>query len=213
LQLVDLQWVALAGWREQVKLVFDRVDVLRFLPSLCRVTVHASIAGNSTWCAAANLFVGWLAARLGLQLHSPSGDLVLGEPAYGRVSANCVLPQRSVDFEFELESLPSSKESAISRVEFGFHPEVGATDGAEHRVGSIVLEAKEALDTHVELPGLSLHFTRPFDEASTNARLLRLFLVGESMMQYHVALQGALTILGLGINPDAARPLVGARSL
>jgi glucose-6-phosphate dehydrogenase assembly protein OpcA len=175
--IVDLQWIGLAPWRDEIKNIFARQALSENLGGIARVEIAAELAPRSERPLCALLMGAWLMERLGLTARRRSGKGVMCTAADGR----------------EVEVAILSKAAGASRlaaVDFGF---AGAGQGQRVRLD----RTEKGLDIAIHC-GERLHLWRPIDDESGTARLERYFLIGESFANYRAEFRGALALDGLG---------------
>lgn len=183
--LVDIEWIGLASWRDQIKLIFDRPTLAEELRALERVTIRASTPHRDVVPASAALLSGWIVDRLGVVArgYGRNGfECVTKRPAHGEPDALLL----------SLEVSQGSEESRVDEVEFRF--------GAEKR---IVVRRGASLETIVEI-GQGFKMSRPLDPDPIEARLERFFVIGESTINFKAALRAAIQL------EDLRRAFVGA---
>jgi glucose-6-phosphate dehydrogenase assembly protein OpcA len=169
--LVDLRWIALAPWREQVRAVFDKPPLLDRLDALEEIEIVAT-APQDEWPPSLFLLAGWILDRLQLDpVACTAGSIECRRPRGGDVRV-------------------------VLRVEAGQVARVTSIvmTGREGVVVRIL--RKEALETIVEGP-YSYRWSQLLDEDSSHALLERYFLVGESTANYRGALQVAQQLVQL----------------
>ncbi|MBN8551108.1 MAG: glucose-6-phosphate dehydrogenase assembly protein OpcA [Deltaproteobacteria bacterium] len=184
--VLDLQWVGLGLWRDEIKDLFGRPLVREYTRAVRSVEISSSSASGSDGPAAL-LLAGWIAGRLGLsRTLTRVEDGVLCSDGGGR--------ELKVKFNITRASGPSK----LSEVLFTFDPlRVGSSPQSQY----IRLRRNgEALETMVDL-NVSYRTTRPFDDESAAGRIRRYFLIGESMTNYTAASRVALEVARLRATP------------
>ncbi len=179
--LVDLQWVGMSPWRDQMKNLFDQPALRELLPTLRKIDIVSSSRSPETGLFCSALFSGWLLDRLGLRV---------GVVPKGRILE--VSNDRGMRFSLAQEVL--SDESVLGQlreVVLLFAPQKGLSPSVK-----LLRDQNSAtLETLVDV-GQVYRRSRPLDADTTGSRLRRHFLVGESFANYSAALQNALRICG-----------------
>lgn len=175
--VLDLQWVGLGLWRDEIKDLFSRPLVREYVRSIRSVEV-ASTAPEGRDSAAALLVGAWIADRLGL-----ARGLVYGHDGFECSDGS----GRTIRLAFKKSAAAGA--SKLTEVLFRFDPlQVGSASQDQY----IRLRRNgEALETMVDL-NVSYRATRPFDDESRQSRVRRYFLIGESMTNYTAAARLAL---------------------
>lgn len=162
-KLVDLQWISLAGWRSQVKAVFDRGHLVERIGTIGRIELVGSEKEGRDLPAPLYLMAGWVLDRLGLDPIS-----------YGASGYECrSRAGRSV--ELSVETVPGGETRLDRLTLFG-----------EDALSVMITRAGGALETSVEGP-CSYRWSQLLDDESSHALLERFFLVGESTTNYPAA--------------------------
>jgi len=171
--LLDLDWIELGPWREEIKAAFAKSAVNEHLAELREVVVTSGGTGRGKVPFSAFLLGGWIVHRLGLtHVMGRHGDVRAVYPAGGG---------RTVSLRFERAS---SGEEGIDTVIFRF----GLPGGRE---GVVRLSRGKGLDTIVEC-GRSMRWSRPLERETREGLIRRYFLIGESTANYSASLRGAL---------------------
>ena len=162
--LVDLNWIALGAWREQIRLCFERVMLRNANLRLAEIRLECPALSRS---AAGALLAGWIVDRLGLRVSKGSGSGVrLEDRHHHAMELNFKLSpgdqMRMVEFVFE-----SGLSLKLASVPGGIESHFG---GGEYR-----LFAPVESEPRIEL-------------------LRRYFLIGESVSNYKHSLEAALKI-------------------
>lgn len=171
--IVDVQWIALAPWRDEIKSAFSKPAVRELAPCITAVAIKAIGGTRETPPFGALLLGGWIVQRLGLtQVMGPHGGLRARYPAGGN---------REIGIQFE--SAPGAT-AAVAEVAF-------AVRTPEGRVGSVRFAARNGIETIVDV-GRPFRSSRPVEEEDRAALLRRYFLIGESTTNYNASLREAL---------------------
>ena len=168
---VDLQWLRLAPWRDEVRRVFDRRSSAAVLSSLSEIVVESE-SPNPNWVPnCALMLAGWIGSRLGLALSGAKGaDRILIGPA-----------GRNVVVKFSSSGV--SVEGRVTRVILNFKDS-----------GDVILARDRDL-VRIEVSISPAYRTkRPIDDESRDAVLRRYFLIGESTKNYPEAVRFGLTL-------------------
>lgn len=171
--LLDLDWIELGPWREEIKTAFSKPMVCDHLAQLTEVVVTAGADSRGALPFGAFLLGGWIVQRLGL-MH------VIGRR--GEVRAH--LPgNRDREVTVRLQTVLGDA-AEIESVVFRFAMNEG-------RSGEVRLRRGRELETTVEC-GRSMHWSRPLERESREGLIRRYFLIGESTANYNASLRGAL---------------------
>jgi len=175
--VLDLQWVGLSVWREQVKSIFERPLLVECLQGITKIRISGRKASASlSYPAAVLILAGWFMSRMKLEVES------FGESGYECVSSF------GQTVRLVLESNTEVSESSLMEVELVF--------AAQDTGLRVFLERKKVLDTTIEFGGIH-KLSRPLDEETLTARIRRYFLIGESITNYQEALVNALELENL----------------
>jgi glucose-6-phosphate dehydrogenase assembly protein OpcA len=182
-QLLDLQWVGLGIWRDQIKGIFDRPAVKLALGGLASITIQGGTAGQRSPLSL--LIAGWILTRLSLHsIAAPSNE-----------GFECHRPGN--DKAVKLAFAPSrggNPSGVIEEIRFDFIP---VSNGGDPKIERVRLVRNDrVLETLVE-PGPSFKITRPFDDERPAARIQRYYLIGESTANYGQSLRMALALAGM----------------
>ncbi len=217
LHTVDLQWIALGVWRDQIKAAFDGRATLGLARGLERIEITsqaaASDGGPGEIPLASLLLAGWFASRLGLEVSS-AARTPAASPESAPVSQyvfNCSSPAGStvrVVLTMSAEAKTASSGAAVSSpLCFGAPRWFGAEDSPEPKLQSVSLQGivrggkpasvrlecrERSLEATVKAGEGTLVLSRPLEEQGALARLKRYFLIGESTINYASALTQAL---------------------
>ena len=184
--IVDLEWIAGAPWRDQLRNIFERPLVAARLPALESVAVTCASGRGEQAPAVGLLFCGWLLSRLHLD------PVAIGSSGYECRGSGMVK-----HINFDLRIVPGAgPRSAIQEVLFTF---------SEPQGGTIKLSRAELLETVVNL-GQHYRLTRPLEEESAISRVQRYFLIGESFKNYTESLRSGLLLESLRHGFIGARP-------
>jgi len=175
--VLDLQWIGLSAWREQIKSIFERPFLEGCLSGISRIAAAGNSSLNPGYPAAVLLMAGWLIGSLRLEVES------YGESGYECVSTTGNIVQLRLDSQIKKGSL-----SSLLALEMFFSGKVSGRHDLK-----ILLERKEVLDTTIEFQDVH-KLSRPLDEESLTARIKKYFLIGESTTNYQSALQNALEL-------------------
>lgn len=168
---VDLQWLRLSPWRDEIRRVFDRRSSAAVLSSLSEIVIETQDNSDGRVPNCALMLAGWIGSRLGLTLAGTKGvDRVLSDSA-----------GRSVVVKFR--SSGSSKESRLTRVSMSFREN-----------GEVILNRDgDLVRIEVTIPP-AYRTKRPIDDEDRDAVLRRYFLIGESTKNYPEAVRLGLTL-------------------
>jgi len=171
--LVDLQWVALSAWRDQLRGIFSKSRMSKLLNSTSRINLTFNQNSESTGTAAW-LMLGWITTRLGLKLLSKKKlEFEFAAPSGENVRANLV---------FEKSSGASSGLGEVS-FEFG--------TGVIERLS--VVQRAGRLETLVDI-GTGYRSSTPLEFEDEFELLKRYFLIGVSTANYRSALYASLEL-------------------
>ncbi len=182
---VDLQWLAGACWRDQIREIFSRNLVQSRLADLSAISVGCRGTGAKGLPSVGLLAAGWILDCLGLEA---VGMGSAGFECRGRsLPASCSL---------KLSVTGSAERSQIDFIRFDF---AGACPGR------IVLTRDEVLETIIELgggdavssEGRKMRSVRAFEDESSLALIQRYYSIGELLSEYRPALTQALELEAL----------------
>lgn len=169
--LVDLQWVKLSPWREQIRLSFERADAKELVGQLRSITIISS--GDAAGAAPTRLLAGWLLSKLGLEVRVDKRGLLGFKREGGEVALS-------------FENIKSDGPSELREVHLDFNP--GKTGRRSMR-----FVRGETLDSLIEVDRPVRH-TAVVEADDKLSRLRRFFTIGESMINYPAALKRSLVI-------------------
>jgi hypothetical protein len=170
--VLDLQWVGLGLWRDEIKDLFGRPMLTDYLGLLKSIEITTQTPEPGGRVAAGALLGAWIINRLGL-----TENLKLGAECFECSNER----ERTVQLLFR--SVSGAGQPCLKEVLFKFEPlQIGTT--SQDRF--IRLRRGEALETIVDLH-VSFRSARPFDDESHQGRIRRYFLIGESMANYTAA--------------------------
>ncbi|MFM1848365.1 MAG: hypothetical protein RL417_1839 [Pseudomonadota bacterium] len=170
--LLDLEWVELGPWRDEIKGAFARGLIRDLLPDLTAIVVRASGGVGNLPSFGALLLGGWMVDRLGLShLLGRHGDIHAQLPG-GR--------HKQVSLRFE--GCPGEGRQ-IEEVTFLFESAEGKS--------ALRLVRDESIEVSVE-GARKMHWSRPVEDESRDELIRRYFLIGESTANYNAALRVAL---------------------
>jgi glucose-6-phosphate dehydrogenase assembly protein OpcA len=174
--LVDVQWIGLGPWREEIKTAFASPVVRELLSGLSEISIRAAGGTREPPPFVALLLAGWIVERLGL-------THVIGR--HGTLRGHLPLAgNREVRIVFD--SRPAG-EARLEEVRF----QATLANGS---AGSVrLVHGAGGLETIVEA-SRSFRSLRPLEDESRDALLRRFFLIGESTTNYNAALRAALHI-------------------
>jgi glucose-6-phosphate dehydrogenase assembly protein OpcA len=162
--LIDLEWVKLGVWRDQIKDAFQQTLAREKLSELNNV----EIVFNEEKCPGL-LLAGWIAARLSLRLKGKSG------------SRFTLISKDSKEVSLDLKAASGGQNRGINQVNFIF----------ENNSEYIRVIRKDQLDTEINFKE-QLRTTRPIENLNFTDLLKRYFFVGESTINYRDSLSLAL---------------------
>ena len=175
--IIDLQWIGLGPWRDQIRSVFDRSADPALLATLRSIEIEVS--GSDGVSLAGLLLAGWLSERLGLASIRGAGGAwegTLSMPPH---------PPRPVGITVSARRGAEGAEPRIEAVCLRFQ-------GAEEP--RVVLSRRGSeLECTVHL-GSTVRMSRPLEGDEAAVRLRRYFLIGESTTNYPAALRAALAL-------------------
>jgi glucose-6-phosphate dehydrogenase assembly protein OpcA len=172
--LLDLEWIKLGPWRDEIKAAFSRAIVRDHLPMLTEVSIDASGGRGDIPPLHALLLAGWILDRLELvRILGHHGDLRASFPRGGG---------RQVRLRF------GGGRGVVAQIE-----EVAFRFGDGAGGGAVSFVRGQGLETHVELER-RMRWSRPLEEEDREGLIRRYFLIGESTANYNAALRGALSL-------------------
>jgi len=184
LPIVDVQWLFLSAWRDQVKSVFSHDLLIQQLDALEEISIAAPSDGAGVLPAGALLLAGWISSRLHLtpMSYGSSGFVCqspVGEPVHIRVRSDASAPR-----------------GQVQKLLLKFRRQGSSEAHIELRHG-------ERLETFVEA-GQRYHVSRVLDDETVTGALRRYFVIGESTTNYRSALRFAVELDNL---PQASNML------
>jgi len=181
--LVDLTWLELEPWRQELKEAFDRPLLRGFLPALSLIKLEAQVprigppGGHLPWRLA--LMAGWLISCLKLEVVGYRAGVFEAVTAAGR----------RVYIQTGLQT--DSERCGLSALEFMF-----LEPGKKEVRLSVKNQKNEVLETTVQ-PFEDFKSVRPLRRESRFAYVRRYFQIGEAGFSYRDALRNALDVLSL----------------
>jgi len=174
--LVDVQWIGLGPWRDEIKTAFTSPIVRDLLPGLNEIAIRVAGVTREPPPFVAILLAGWIVERLGLtHMVGRHGTLKGHLPLAGNREVRLVFDSRPAG------------EARLEEVRFQAALPGGGT-------GSVrLVHGAGGLETIVEA-ARSFRSIRPVEDESREALLRRFFLIGESTTNYNAALRAALHI-------------------
>lgn len=169
--LVDLQWVKLSPWREQIRIAFERADAKELVGSLKNITIISS--GESGAAAPTRLIAGWLLSKLGLEVRAAHTGLIGFKRDGGEVRLG-------------FENIKSDAPSELQEVQLEFTPGKGGNRSMRFLKG-------HTLDSFIEIDRPIRH-AAVLEADDKLSRMKRFFTIGESMINYPAALKRSLVI-------------------
>jgi glucose-6-phosphate dehydrogenase assembly protein OpcA len=181
-RIVDLSWVALSIWREQIKTAFDNETARSYLSGLRSIKIESIVPEHLNRDGhvpmAALLMAGWLVSRLGLEPHG---------------YADCVFQniyKGSQVVALELQSSSGSPVPSLTGVTM-------VLDGpAGKETCQIELKRGQQLETSVKMQH-NLRVSRPFEDETQLGILRRYFQIGDFSANYGETLLAASKLLAL----------------
>jgi len=191
-KIVDLEWIGMAAWRDQLKYIFERFGGENLPDRLESIALTAITNNDKVIPANALLFAGWLVNRLGL-------DVV----AFGNGGYECRFPigmkKQSIRLDLKVEKGP--EHGTLVELSCEFTPRGGLRT---HTVLRMNRSNSETLETLVDLgPGGASQFlrlSRPLDSGDTLEYLTRYYVIGESVTNYRAALKSGIELQNLRSN-------------
>lgn len=177
--VLDLQWVGLGLWRDEVKDLFSRPVIRDYLEKIQSVEITASCDQAHASGASSFLFAAWVIERLGF-----TSDLSYGRGGFECTNGNGKRLRVAINGE------GASATPQLQSVRFRFDPlEFEGTQQEQF----VQLTRGDGLETMVDLT-LSYRSRRPFDDETREGRIKRYFLIGESVTNYTAAARLALEL-------------------
>ena len=174
LPIVDVQWLFLSAWRDQVKSVFSHDLLIEQLARLEEIQIGVPERKAGSLPAGALLLAGWIGSRLHLTPMSfGSAGFVCQSPCGEQVRIVVRPGGRMVDGQ-------------LLSLHLGFTRSAGAEPSVELRH-----EAK--LETYVHA-GQNYHVSRRLDDETVTGALKRYFVIGDSTTNYRAALRFAVEL-------------------
>ncbi len=170
-QLVDLRWIALASWRDQIKGVFANPEMTNLLDNNTEISIEA--LSSSSLSMEALLLAGWFKDRLKLQV------VKAFEGGFECRSAS--------GHEYRLCLKTSLGKPGISGITFAFSGESAKSSPY------VILKRGALLETLVN-EGSGFRTSAPFEEEGTFDLLKHYFTVGASLVNYRSSVRAALKL-------------------
>lgn len=174
-KLIDLEWIRLGAWKDQVRSVFREKrfrDFILGLDTIVITTRAGTLIPNG-----ALLFGGWLLSRLGFEVR-----------AYGNARYEC---RRSDGKIIHLEYAVGQGSEPVQ----GFTFRQAGLNGSSTEI-TATLVSREQFTAKIIKTGANFEpafqSSIPLDELEVSALLNRFFLVGESIKNYSQSLKKAL---------------------
>ncbi len=165
---VDLDWIRISVWRDEIKSEFGKTTLLSSLTKLSKVSIRAT-SPDSALPFCAKLLAAWIVNRIGLKV---------GEK--GSSGYKCLAPDGST-IDLVIEGCKGGDAPRIDELTMSF-------DNGKY----IRLKRGERLETEVSL-GTSYKVSRSLRDESVSGCFTRFFLIGESITNYSEARATALT--------------------
>jgi len=175
LQVVDLQWLFLAPWRESIKSSFDRHSLIERLPSIEKIVIKGQRFNKGPIPASMLLLASWMAARLHLSLESAltPHNIILTRETGERVRLEFVIEAGKSE-QIDAVTLFSSSSPLVELVR---------QEGERSSLEATIHDRFE------------MKVIYPFEDLSKGELLARYFLVGESTINYCRASRLAVELL------------------
>ena len=176
--LIDLEWVRIGGWREQIKDLCENPILLESIKNLSRITLgYVSTSSNSGVASSALLFAGWFISRLG------------GVVTERKEKEIEVTLSNSKNFSVVFQKLSQDLASNLSSIK------IEISKNPSHEAGVIELTRNlSQLSTNVELGDFLFRTRRPLEEENRASLMKKYFFIGESILNYEESLRGALAL-------------------
>ncbi len=215
---VDLQWIALGAWRDQVRAGFDFAQARGLASGLQRFTIvsdglkdsaaqpkgsASEDRGIPAHCSMAGLLLcGWIAARLQLSLESVKRLSLSGSaeaegwavhfqsPSGATVICELISSAENLGVEPRFLAEATSVEPKVRSVRFEGTARGGKGSSFEINRRGLTLEARVEGINSVEL-------SRPIEDETGDGRLRRFFLIGESVANYSAAMGRVLKLCAM----------------
>ncbi|MCO6429574.1 MAG: glucose-6-phosphate dehydrogenase assembly protein OpcA [Deltaproteobacteria bacterium] len=182
--LVDLDWVKLGIWRDQIREVFDRPAWAARLADIERIEIRGESPHKGSIPIGALLLGGWLANQMDYKIVSGKGSVFTLEATSGK------------RISLVLTGGDCGDSSKVKLVTLEFSAAHGAPAGVVNmrRCGN----GSGRLETAVNL-GEEFRFSKLFDDEDRNDLIMRYFFIGESTLNYPKSLRIALAFSGVEV--------------
>jgi|GEM_PF-2889851 len=193
--LIDLQWIRMGPWREQIRRLADRPEVLESLPHLVEIEIRTTSSQSPMkYGSAALVLAGWIVERLGLQARAIQGDRVVCTPK-SRPAISIARPLSEVSLRFSAGVMrdPPIVAGVSLRTESGVELVVERRAEGGHAVLESMIQHRSAGRSQT-----AFRVTRAIEVDDSAVVLERYYGIGESTTNYAVALKAALGMLGRG---------------
>lgn len=193
---IDLQWVGLGSWREQIKIIMSHPLCPGLVRGVDRIEIVAAHSAKRVGALpiSAALLAGWFIDRLGLQVQGMAGDgfdCLNGEGGAVRIvfqlsTGDPVRPSDSADSFSASWTSGDGGGSILSALVHGIiRGGVQVAARTELRDGSLESSVRASQ---------TVRFARPTEDESFEGRLRRYFAIGESIFNYRPALRAAIEL-------------------
>lgn len=180
-QVVDIEWMRLAIWRNEIKRGLERRSFMNLFAGLSEIEVMLEVDTKGHFPGAAALMAGWILNQFQLEISSLSGG-----------AFECIAPDgRIVRLILSISS--HSQESTLVGILLRFRH----VQGQSKIVPFLKATRSNQLETTVHLDSGDARSTRELDDESIEGVFTRYFSIGESVKSYDLALHSALELENL----------------
>ncbi len=184
--LVDMQWVSLGLWREQIRAAFESPSVQAQIGSIESIVIggecSAAMGASGQGAIAMLLLAGWFVDRLGLE--------VFGCNASG---FDCYTPQGKL-VKLVLDEKKAANSSRMMRVEILFRKSAG-------EASFVSLKRADKLEVAINMDE-SISWSCYFEDESRWGLVKRYFQIGEIFSNYYNSLCNAVDLRSLRGDED-----------
>ncbi|RMG42945.1 MAG: hypothetical protein D6719_04950 [Candidatus Dadabacteria bacterium] len=177
--IVDLRWIELSYWRQQIKEIFSHKAAASFIPLIKAIHIVTENREGKPPSTPGLLMAGWLSDRLKM---SPVAISSSGFECDGPTAGTVI-----ITFEYR----KSKFRTRLKNLEIIF-------DGGNAHV--LLERDSSGLHSEVKLLGNEYNFSSPLEEGTPLKMLEKYFVIGESVKNYPAALKLACEMAELDEN-------------
>lgn len=168
-KLIDLEWLRLWPWRDEIKVLFNMPTVQQFLPDLARIEIESHVRREGGTPVGGLLIGAWILNRLSAV-----------PVAYGSRGFECRLPDGKT-LQLAISSVAQSLKPSLSKLQIQFRIAGAAMTGEDAYID--LRREQQSLEAVVQL-GQGFRTSRPLDDESQASVVKRYFQYGASLPRY-----------------------------